>query len=338
MLMRAKELQLGHGSGGRLTAELLESVFLPAYSNPLLAKLNDQAVFSINGARLAFTTDSFVVKPLFFPGGDIGKLAINGTVNDLAMGGARPLYLSASFVLEEGFPIAELQRVVASMAEAARQAGVEIVTGDTKVVERGHGDGVYINTSGVGVIEHSLRLSSEQARAGDKILVSGPVGDHGMAVMARREGLEFDTPIESDTAPLHELVAAMLAASVGIRCLRDPTRGGLATTLNEIAKSSSVGMVLDETAIPIREPVAGLCELLGLDPLYVACEGRLVAIVPAEDADTLLEAMRSHPLGEEAVVVGDVVAEHPSTVVMRTCVGGTRIVDVLSGEQLPRIC
>lgn len=336
--MRAKELQLGHGGGGRLTAELMDNVFLPAYSNPLLAMLNDQAVFSINGARLAFTTDSFVVKPLFFPGGDIGKLAVNGTVNDLAMGGAKPLYLSASFVLEEGLPIAELKRVVASMAAAAQQADVEIVTGDTKVVERGHGDGVYINTSGIGVIEHNHLLSSDQAQPGDQIIVSGPVGDHGMAVMARREGLEFDTPIESDTAPLHQLVAAMLAVSEGVRCLRDPTRGGLATTLNEIAKSSSVGMMLDETSIPVREPVAALCELLGLDPLYVACEGRLAAIVRADDVDALLEAMHSHPLGEEAVVVGDVIADHPKTVVMRTCVGGTRIVDMLSGEQLPRIC
>lgn len=336
--MRTKEIQLGHGSGGRLTAELIENVFLPAYSNPLLAKLNDQAVFSVNGARLAFTTDSFVVKPLFFPGGDIGTLAVNGTINDLAMGGARPLYLSASFILEVGFPIAELKRVVASMAEASREAGVEIVTGDTKVVEKGHGDGVYVNTSGIGVIEHCHQLSVDQAQPGDTIIVNGPLGDHGMAVMARREGLEFDAPIESDTAPLHELVATMLAASDGVRCMRDPTRGGLATTLNEIAKSSGVGMVLDETAIPVRAPVAGLCELLGLDPLYVACEGRLVAIVRAENADSVLDAMHSHPLGKEAIVVGEVVADHPKTVVMRTCVGGTRIVDVLSNEQLPRIC
>ncbi len=336
--MCAKELQLGHGSGGRLTAELMESVFLPAYSNPFLAQLNDQAVFSINGARLAFTTDSFVVKPLFFPGGDIGRLAVNGTVNDLAMGGAKPLYLSASFVLEEGLPIADLRRVVASMAEAAREAGVEIVTGDTKVVERGHGDGVYINTSGVGTIEHNLHLSSDQARPGDKIIVSGPIGDHGMAIMARREGLEFDSPIESDTAPLHELVTTMLAAADSVCCLRDPTRGGLATTLNEIAKSSSVGMELNETAIPVREPVAALCELLGLDPLYVACEGRLAAIVKQDDVQELLKAMHAQPLGKESAVIGDVVADHPNTVVMKTCVGGTRIVDVLSGEQLPRIC
>jgi len=336
--VRSKEIQLGHGSGGRLTAELLDSVFLPAYSNPLLATLNDQAVFAVAGARLALTTDSFVVKPLFFPGGDIGSLAVNGTVNDLAMGGARPLYLSASFVLEEGLSIAELKRIAASMAEASRQAGVEIVTGDTKVVERGHGDGVYVNTSGVGVIEHSRQLSINQAQPGDRIIVSGPVGDHGMAVMARREGLEFDTPIESDTAPLHDLVATMLTASNAIRCLRDPTRGGLATTLCEIAKSSGVGMVLNETAIPVREPVAALCELLGLDPLYVACEGRLAAIVKAGDADAVLETMHSHPLGAAAVVIGEVVADHPANVVMRTCVGGTRIVDVLSGEQLPRIC
>ena len=321
-----------------MTAELLENVFLPAYTNPLLEQGNDQAVFSVEGSRLAFTTDAFVVKPLFFPGGDIGRLAVNGTVNDLAMGGARPLYLSASFILEEGFAISDLQRVVSSMSAAARAAGVDIVTGDTKVVERGHGDGVYINTSGVGLVEHNLNLSSNQAQPGDRIIASGPVGDHGMAVLAHREGLGFETPIESDTAALHELVAAMLSASNGIRCLRDPTRGGLATTLNEIATSSEVGMELDETAIPIREPVAGLCELLGLDPLYVACEGRLVAIVRADDADALVSAMQANPLGEQAAVVGDVVADHKNTVVMRTCVGGTRIVDVLSGEQLPRIC
>ncbi|NIP86871.1 MAG: hydrogenase expression/formation protein HypE [Planctomycetales bacterium] len=336
--MRSKEIQLGHGSGGRLTAELMQRVFLPAYSNPLLAILNDQAVFSLDGGRLAFTTDTFVVKPLFFPGGDIGKLAVNGTVNDLAMGGARPRYLSASFVLEEGLPIDELKRVVASMAEAAGQAEVEIVTGDTKVVERGHGDGIYINTAGVGVVEHACCLSANQAQAGDTIIVSGPLGDHGMAVMARREGLEFDAPIESDTQPLHDLVATMLAAVDGLRCLRDPTRGGLATTLNEIAESSGVGMVLDERAIPVRPAVAGLCELLGLDPFYVPCEGRLVAIVRASDTDAVLEAMRAHPRGEQAIAIGQVVADHPSTVVMKTCVGGTRIVDVLSGEQLPRIC
>lgn len=336
--MSAGEIRLGHGSGGRLSAELMEQVFLPAFTNPLLAPLDDQAVFSIGNARLAFTTDSFVVKPLFFPGGDIGELAINGTVNDLAMGGARPLYLSASFLLEEGLPIADLKRVVASMARSAEQAGVRIVTGDTKVVDRGHGDGLYLNTAGIGVIEHDRTLGSDQARAGDRILVSGPIGDHGMAVMAVREGLAFDAPIESDTAALHGLVANLLPASDGIRCLRDPTRGGLATVLNEIAKSSGVGMRLYETVIPVREPVAGLCELLGLDPLYVACEGRLVAIVPAADSKAVLEAMRSDPLGEGAVEIGEVVADHPATVVMRTCVGGTRIVDVLSGEQLPRIC
>ena len=336
--MRASEIQLGHGSGGRLTAQLMEDIFLPAYTNPHLESLNDQAVFSVGGPRLAFTTDSFVVKPLFFPGGDIGELAVNGTVNDLAMAGARPLYLSASFVLEEGLPIAELQKIVDSMAIAVRSAGVEIVTGDTKVVERGHGDGVYINTSGVGIIEHNRYLSSDQARPGDKIILSGPLGDHGMAVMAQREGLGFESAIKSDTAALHGLVQTMLDIASELRCLRDPTRGGLATSLNELAASSSVGMELEETSIPVRDAVSGLCELLGLDPLYVACEGRLVAIVAASEADALVTAMRAHPLGSEATVIGSVVAEHPNTVVMRTCVGGTRIVDVLTGEQLPRIC
>lgn len=336
--MLAKEIQLGHGSGGRLTAELLENVFLPAFANPLLQQQNDQAVFSVDGVRLAFTADSFVVKPLFFPGGNIGDLAVNGTVNDLAMGGAQPLYLSASFVLEEGFPMIELQRIVTSLAAAAEQAQVQIATGDTKVVERGHGDGVYINTAGIGAIRHQLPLASSQAQPGDQILVSGPVGDHGMAVMTQRHGLEFETPIESDTAPLHELVFAMLASSQQIRCLRDPTRGGVATTLNELARSSEVGMILHESAIPIRPAVAGLSELLGIDPLYVACEGRLVAIVGADEVDQVLSAMHTHPRGEQAVVIGEVVAEHPRRVSMNTCVGGTRIVDVLSGDQLPRIC
>jgi hydrogenase expression/formation protein HypE len=333
-----KHLLLGHGSGGRLTAELIERVFLPAFGNPLLEPLNDQAVFTLNGCRLAFTTDSFVVKPIFFPGGDIGSLAVNGTVNDLAMAGARPLYLSAGFILEEGFPFSDLERVVDSMRRAAREAELVIATGDTKVVDRGHGDGVYINTSGVGVIEHDLTLSADRARPGDRILVSGPMGDHGAAVLARREGLDFGIEAASDTAPLFGLVEAMLKGSRGLRCLRDPTRGGLATTLNEIAKCSRVGFVLEETAIPVREAVRGFCELLGLDPLYLACEGRLVAFVAPEEADRLLEAMRAHPLGKETVLIGKAVADHPGRVVMRTCVGGTRLVDLLSGEQLPRIC
>lgn len=337
--MRSKQLLLEHGSGGRLTAELIEEVFLPAFSNPLLAPLNDQAVFAVNGARLAFTTDSFVVKPLFFPGGDIGRLAVNGTVNDLAMAGAWPLYLSAAFILEAGFAIAELKRIVASMAEAAQQAGVNIVTGDTKVVESGHGDGVYINTAGVGVVDHTQVMGVDQARPGDRVLISGPVGDHGMAVLASREGLAFEAPIASDCAPLHDLVASMLTASRGgIRALRDPTRGGLATTLNEIAMSSAVGIMLEETAVPVRPAVLALCELLGFDPLYVACEGRLVAIVDAAAADAVLDSMRAHPLGAAAVEIGRVVAQQAAPVILRTCVGGARIVDRLSGEQLPRIC
>lgn len=336
--MRKSEVQLGHGSGGRLTARLIDDIFLAAFSNPHLEQRNDQAVLTVGGSRLAFTTDSFVVKPRFFPGGDIGTLAVNGTVNDLAMGGARPMYLSASFVLEEGLPMAELRRIVNSMAEAARAAEVEIVTGDTKVVERGHGDGVYITTSGVGLVEHEHCLSADNARPGDKIILSGPLGDHGMAVMAQREGLEFKSSIESDTAALHGLVQTMLDASSELRCLRDPTRGGLATTLNELANRSQVGMVLEETRIPVRDTVAGLCELLGLDPLYVACEGRLVAIAAAHETDAILQAMRGHPEGRDATVIGEVVERHASTVVMKTCVGGTRMVDVLSGEQLPRIC
>jgi hydrogenase expression/formation protein HypE len=336
--VRNQQLLLGHGGGGRLTAELIENVFLPAFANPLLAPLNDQAVFEVGTARLAFTTDSFVVKPHFFPGGDIGSLAVHGTVNDLAMAGARPLYLSAGFILEEGFPLAQLKRVVASMQQAARAAGVVIATGDTKVVERGHGDGIFINTAGVGVVEHAHRLSIDRARPGDAVLASGPIGDHGVAVLASREGFECPTPVESDSAPLHELVATLLPNITAVRCLRDPTRGGLASALNEIARASKVGILLDEPSIPVRPAVQGFCELLGLDPLYVACEGRLTAVVAAEHAEGILESLRAHPLGTDSVVIGRIVADHPGTVAMRTGIGGTRIVDLVSGEQLPRIC
>jgi hydrogenase expression/formation protein HypE len=336
--VRAKQIVLGHGSGGLATAELIREVFLPPLANPILEPLNDQAVFSLAGARLAFTTDSFVVRPLEFPGGDIGRLAVHGTVNDLAMAGARPLYLSAALVLEEGLEIALLRRIVRSLAEAAESAGVQIVTGDTKVIEQGRGDGMYINTSGIGVIEHGLTISADRAQPGDRILVSGPLGDHGMAVLAQREGLDFETPIESDSAALHTLVAEMLKASREIHCLRDPTRGGLAAILNEIAGSSKVGMVLDEDSIPLRAAVRGLCELLGFDPLHVACEGRLAAVVGRSDARAVLDAMKSHPLGREATDCGEVVEQHPAVVRMRTCVGGTRIVDMPSGELLPRIC
>lgn len=338
-----KQIVLGHGSGGKLTAELIEKVFLPAFSNPVLNKLDDQAVFSVNGTRLAFTTDSFVVTPIFFPGGDIGRLAINGTVNDLAMSGARPLYLSAAFILEEGLLAEELQRVVESMRDAALEAGVQLVTGDTKVVNRGKGDKVFITTTGVGIIEGPVEISASRARAGDTIIVSGYVGDHGMAIMSQRENLEFEGAIESDCAALNSLVSTMLNVSdpndkCPIHVMRDPTRGGVATTLNEIAARSNVGMMLEETAIPIRETVQGACELLGLDPLYVANEGKLIAVVAPTAADSVLQRMRQHPLGKDASIIGEVVPEHAGMVRMKTSVGGTRVLDLMFGEQLPRIC
>ena len=337
-LQDSTEVLLGHGSGGKLTADLVEKLFLPAFRNPYLDKLDDQAVLEVNGARLAFTTDSFVVNPIFFPGGDIGRLAVNGTVNDIAMSGARPLYLSAAFILEEGLLVAELQRIVHSMQEACETAGVILVTGDTKVVNRGSGDKVFINTSGVGWLEHTGVISADQVRPGDTVILSGTIADHGMAVMSKREGLEFETEILSDTAPLNALVQVMLEASPNIHCLRDPTRGGLATTLNEIARRSHVGIVLDEKRIPIREDVKGACEILGIDPLYVANEGKLIAIVGGHDAKKVLERMRGHQHGQEAQIIGEVVGDHPRMVVMRTGIGGTRIVDMMLGEQLPRIC
>ncbi len=332
------KITLGHGSGGKLTADLVHQVFLPAFRNPLLEKLDDQAVFSVGGARLAFTTDSFVVSPLFFPGGDIGKLAVHGTLNDLAMSGATPLYLACAFILEEGLAIDDLRQVVASMQQAAAEAGVAIVTGDTKVVERGHGDGIFITTTGVGWVPDGVVISADRARPGDKVLVSGRIAQHGMAIMARREGLDFDVEFASDTAALHTLVQAMLAVTPDLHVLRDPTRGGLASTLNEIAQRARVGIVLDEESLPLQPEVEGLCEILGLDPLYVANEGKLVAIVPAEAAEPLLTAMRAHPLGEHAALIGEVEAEPAGLVYLRTCVGGTRVVDVPAGEQLPRIC
>ena len=335
-----KNIVLGHGSGGKLTAELINKVFLPAFANPVLDKLDDQAVLQVSGARLAFTTDSFVVTPIFFPGGDIGRLAVNGTVNDLAMSGARPLFLSAAFILEEGLASEDLQRVVESMRAAAEEAGVQIVTGDTKVVNRGKGDQIFITTTGIGVIERPLNISADAAQPGDKIILSGYVGDHGIAVMSQRENLEFESTIESDCAPLHSLVQAMLdaAADGAIHCLRDPTRGGVATTLNEIAGRSRVGMLLDEQAIPLRESVKGACELLGLDALYVANEGKLVAAVDAKSAAAVVQQMRAHRFGAETAVIGEVVADHPGMVLMKTAVGGTRVLDVMFGEQLPRIC
>ena len=329
---------LGHGSGGKLSAELVRDIFLPAFSNPALAQLNDQAIVSVNGSRLAITTDSFVVKPLFFPGGDIGSLAVHGTINDLAMGGAQPLFLSVAFILEEGLPMETLQRVVDSLTRAAKDAGVQVVTGDTKVVEKGKGDGLFINTTGIGIVPDGLDLSADRAEPGDKVLLSGFIGDHGIAILAQREGLEFESTIQSDSAALHTLVAEMLKVNGTIRCMRDPTRGGLSSTLNEIAEQSRVGIELVEETIPVRDAVKGACEMLGLDPLYVANEGKLVAIVAPDAADALVETMRKHPLGKEARVIGTVTEAHAGLVTMRTTLGTTRIVDMLAGDQLPRIC
>jgi hydrogenase expression/formation protein HypE len=336
-ITQRKTIVLGHGSGGKLSAQLIREMFLPAFDNPLLNKLDDQAVLDAGGARIAFTTDSYVVTPLFFPGGDIGKLAVHGTINDIAMSGATPLALSAAFILEEGFPLEELARIVASMAEAARQAGVPIATGDTKVVPRGAADKMFVTTSGVGLVASGVNISASNARPGDKILLSGSIGDHGMAVMSKREGLEFEGAIESDTAPLHRLVAEMIAAGE-IHALRDPTRGGLGATLTEIAVSAGIGVEAEARAIPVHEPVRAACELLGFDPLFVANEGKLAAFVAPESAARVLEAMRANPLGREAAIIGEAVADHPGTVLMRTEVGGTRVVDLPFGEQLPRIC
>jgi hydrogenase expression/formation protein HypE len=328
---------LGHGGGGKLSAELVEHLFLPAFKNQALQNLGDSSVLTVPAGRLAYSTDSFVVRPLFFPGGSIGELAVNGTVNDLAMSGAKPLYLSAGFILEEGFALESLGRIVDSMAKAACQAGVQIVTGDTKVVEHGHGDGVYINTSGIGVISDGVNIGPTLALPGDAILVSGTIGDHGMAIMSVREGLEFDTVIESDCASLADLVASILPIG-GIHALRDPTRGGVASSLNEIAVSSHVGMVIEDVRIPIQPEVEAACSLLGLDPLFVANEGKLIAIVDATRADEILARLRSHPLGERACIIGRVTPDHPGLVVSKTRIGATRVVPMQLGEQLPRIC
>jgi hydrogenase expression/formation protein HypE len=339
---RYERIVLGHGSGGRLSADLLRSVFLPAFHNDVLSRLEDQATLSLgagDGApRIAFTTDSFVVRPLFFPGGDIGRLAVHGTVNDLAVGGARPLWISAAFILEEGLAIEDLRRVVASMREACAEAGVALVTGDTKVVDKGKGDQVFITTSGLGVVPAGRALSIAGARPGDLVLVSGTIGDHGIAILSVREGLEFETVLESDTAPLHDLAAAMLEACPSIRCMRDPTRGGVSSALGELATASGVGIRISEAALPIRPEVRGACEMLGLDPLYVANEGKLIAVVPAEDADRLLNVMRGHARGRDAAIMAEVVGDHPGTVILRSTIGGERVVMLLPGEQLPRIC
>jgi hydrogenase expression/formation protein HypE len=333
-----REIVLAHGSGGKLSQQLMQGVVLPQFRNELLEPLHDGAVFAVNGARLAFSTDSYVVSPIFFPGGDIGKLAVHGTVNDLSMCGARPLYLSVAFILEEGLPMEDFARIVRSMGEAAAEAGVQLVTGDTKVVDRGKADRIFINTSGIGLIPDGVNIHPARARAGDKVILSGKIAEHGMAIMSVREGLEFETEIASDTAPLNGLVAAMLAACPDLHVLRDPTRGGVTSALTEICQGARLGIRLDEATIPIAEEVKGACEILGLDPLYVANEGKLLAIASPGDADSLLAVMRAHPLGRDSTVIGEVVAEHPGYLTMKTRVGGTRVVDMLTGEQLPRIC
>jgi len=333
-----KNVLIAHGGGGKLTQQMIQKMFLSQFRNDLLEPLHDGAIFSVNGTRLAFSTDSYVVSPIFFPGGDIGELAVNGTVNDLAMCGARPLYLSAAFIIEEGLPMDELWRIVLSMQEAARDAGVLLVTGDTKVVDKGKGDRIFINTSGIGVIDRGIDIAPKNARRGDRIIVNGPIAVHGMAIMSVREGLEFDTQIESDTVALNGLVDTMFKTSREIHVLRDPTRGGVASALNEIAASAGIGIRIEEASVPIPEEVRGACEILGLDPLYVANEGKLLAFVSASAADEVLSVMRSHPRGKESVIIGEVVAEHPGVVVMKSHIGGSRVVDMLSGEQLPRIC
>jgi hydrogenase expression/formation protein HypE len=357
--MKDDVILLAHGSGGKLSHDLVEHLFARHFANSVLLQFDDSAVLDLGTPAaesgilnlcLAFTTDSYVISPLFFPGGDIGKLAVCGTVNDLSMSGARPLWLSAGFIIEEGLPMAELERIVASMAITAGQAGVQIVTGDTKVVDRGSADRLFINTAGVGVVPTGVKISGDRARPGDVVLLSGTIGDHGMTIMTQREGLRFDSPLASDCAPLNGLVAALLAAFPPhsspfplqeegvIHCLRDPTRGGLATTLVELAGRSNVGIEIEETAVPVREAVRGACELLGLDPLYVANEGKLIAIVAPEAAEMALATLRAHEYGREAAIVGRVTAEHPGRVVLRTALGARRIVDMLTGEQLPRIC
>ncbi|HVO41277.1 MAG TPA: hydrogenase expression/formation protein HypE [Aggregatilineales bacterium] len=329
---------LGHGGGGKLSAELVEHLFVPAFANSTLATLGDASVVTIGGQRLAFTTDSFVVKPLFFPGGSIGDLAVNGTVNDLAMMGAKPMYLSAGFIIEEGLPMATLGGIVDRLAAAAQRAGVSVITGDTKVVDKGHGDGLFINTSGLGLIPDGVAIGPQNARPGDHVIVSGNIGEHGMAIMSVREGLEFESVITSDCAPLNDLVEAMLNVTRDIHAMRDPTRGGLASSLNEIARTSQVGISIDERKLPVTPEVASACELLGMDPVYVANEGKLVAIVPPMVSEALVERMREHPLGRNAVIIGEVIAQHPGILIARTGIGGTRIIDMQIGEQLPRIC
>jgi hydrogenase expression/formation protein HypE len=345
--MTRELILLAHGSGGRLSHELVERLFVRYFANPTLLQLDDAATIDlphtqcpISSTRLAFSTDSYVISPLFFPGGDIGKLAVCGTVNDVSMSGAHPLWLSAGFIIEEGLPLADLERIVASMADTAKGAGVQIVAGDTKVVDRGSADKLFVNTAGVGLVPPGVEIAGDRARPGDMVLVSGSIGDHGMTIMTQREGLKFDSPLESDCAPLNSLVAQLVNTLPDgtIRCLRDPTRGGLATTLNELAERSGVGIEIEESRVPVKEAVRGACELLGLDPLYVANEGKLVAIVAPELAEETLALLRAHQYGREAAIIGLVTQDHPRRVILRTSLGARRVVDMLMGEQLPRIC
>jgi len=330
------KILLAHGSGGRLSRDLINE-FLPDLTNPILDRLDDSAVFELSG-QVAFTTDSYTVNPLFFPGGDIGKLAVCGTVNDLSMSGARPLYLSLAFIIEEGLPIADLRKILTSIRQTAEEAGVKIVTGDTKVVDRGSADKIFINTAGIGIVPEGVDISAANARPGDKVIVSGNIGDHGIAVLSRREGLKLQVPVPSDCAPLNNMVAEMLAISTRIHCLRDPTRGGLATTLNDFAEQSNIGIRIEEDRIPVDRAVAAACELLGFDPLYIANEGKLVAVVTPEDTENVLNKIKQNKYGAGAVVIGEVVPEHPGKVVMKTSLGASRIVDIPVGELLPRIC
>jgi hydrogenase expression/formation protein HypE len=332
------KILLDHGSGGRSSHELIDRIFLPRFQNPLLNEMNDSAVFELEGAKLAFTTDSYVVTPIFFPGGDIGSLAVCGTVNDLAMRGARPCYLSVGFILEEGFPIKDLELILLSMEKAAKEAEIQVVTGDTKVVPKGAADKIFINTSGIGLIPKGINIAGQNAQAGDAVLISGSIGDHGLTILSRREGLSFESPLKSDAAPLNHLVSRMLEVCPRIHVLRDPTRGGLATTLNEIARQSRVGLEIWEEAVPLHAGVLAAAEILGLDPFYMANEGKLIALMPQSEAEAVLEAMKKNPYGREAAIIGEVKAENPGKVVVKTVIGGKRLMDMLTGEQLPRIC
>lgn len=337
-IMDYPNILLAHGGGGKLMQQLIEKMIVPSFKNPYIEELHDGAILTIGNIKLAFTTDSFVVRPLFFPGGDIGSLAINGTVNDLAMCGAEPLYLSASFIIEEGLPLQVLGRILKSMEEAAKNASVQIVTGDTKVVDKGKGDGIFINTAGIGVIEHNNIISPKNVKVGDIILINGDIGRHGVAIMAEREGLSFESKIESDCAPLNDIVTKLLNANIEIHCMRDLTRGGLASALNEIAKSAKVHINIDERAIPVCEYVKGACEILGFEPIYIANEGRFICFLPPSQTEQALQIMRSHPLGHQAAIIGTVIDNLQSIVTMKSAIGVNRIVDMLSGEQLPRIC